>query len=184
MKKMKGFTIIELLSALAISGVTLTVGVSSMQRLVVEQRVSAYTGNLLQSVHSARQQAILKSKTVTVCASEDGRDCSEDWSAGHLIFIDQNGNRARDDEDQVINHVYGSHGSDPVTWRSFKVAKTLQFLPTGITNHQNGTFTVCGIGKQEYARAVIITKMGRPRLSQDEDGDGIDEGATGAPLKC
>lgn len=184
MKKMKGFTLIELLSTLAISGVTLTMGVSSMQQLVVEQRVSAYAGSLLQTVHNARQHAIIKGEIITVCASKNGETCSKDWSAGHLIFVDQNGNRERDEEDSIINQVYGSHGSDPVTWRSFKVASTLQFLPSGITNHQNGTFTICGNNKVEFARAVIITKMGRPRMSKDEDGDGIDEGANGKPLSC
>ena len=184
MRKQNGFTMIELLTAVAISSITLTFGVSSMQTLVVEQRVDSYAGNILQSVHNARQHAILKGKPITLCASEDGQNCSENWSLGHLIFIDHNGNRELDEEDKILNHSSGSNTSDPVYWRSFRVADTLQFLPTGITNHQNGTFTICGKNEVERARAVIVTKTGRPRMSQDANGDGLDEGADGRPLRC
>ncbi|NQD37699.1 prepilin-type N-terminal cleavage/methylation domain-containing protein [Permianibacter sp. IMCC34836] len=184
MKKAQGFTLVEMLMALAIGSVTLTVGVNSMQDLVTRQRVDAYTGNILQSIHSARQHAILKHQPVTVCASEDGQTCNDNWSTGHLLFIDHNGNRELDENDEILNHINGSSPKDPVHWRSFRVADTLQFLPTGMTSHQNGTFTVCGLGKADHARAVIITKMGRPRMSTDSNGDGIDEGADGRPLRC
>ena len=184
MKKMKGFTVIETLIAIAITGITLGFGITGMQNFLVKQRVSAYAGDLLQSVHMARQYAILKGQTVTICASQNGKDCISHWSTGHLIFIDHNGDRIRDATDQVLNHVRGINTSDAVVWKSFKASETLQFLPTGITNHQNGTFTVCGLKADKHARGVIITKMGRPRMSQDENGDGLDEGANGKPLSC
>ncbi len=184
MKTAKGFTLVEMLGALAIGGVALGLGMDSLQGVVTDQRVASYAGDLLQTVHNARQYAIMKRQRVTVCASEDGQNCGGDWSNGHLIFLDDNGNRELDEEDEILNHGGGSHGKDPVYWRSFRVADTLQFLPTGITNHQNGTLTVCGLGQVEHARAVIITKTGRPRMSQDNNGDGIDEGADGRPLRC
>lgn len=184
MRATKGFTLVEMLFSLAIASLTMTVGISSLQELVINNRVSTYAGNLLQSVHIARQQAILKHQPVTLCASADGQQCSDNWSTGHLLFLDKDGNRALGADEQILHYSEGSNRNDPVYWRSFRVADTLQFLPTGITNHQNGTYTVCGIGKADYARAVIITKTGRPRMSQDEDGDGIDEGADGRPLRC
>lgn len=184
MRKTKGFTLIECLIAIAVLSITLTAGFNGLQSLLIKQRVAAYSGQLLQSVHTARQYAILRSKSVTICASENGTTCVDDWSKGHMIFIDQNSDRVRDENEAVLNHIHGNQTSDPVSWKSFKAASTLQFLPTGITNHQNGTFTVCGNGTAKYARAVIITKMGRPRMSQDTNGDGIDEGADGKPLKC
>jgi len=184
MKTAKGFTLVEMLGALAIGGIALGLGVDSMQGLVTDQRVASYAGDLLQTVHNARQYAIMKHKRVTVCASEDGQSCGGDWSSGHLIFLDHNGDRELDEEDEILNHGAGSNGRDPVYWRSFRVADTLQFLPTGITNHQNGTLTVCGLGKVEHARAVIIAKMGRPRRSKDSNADGVDEGADGRPLRC
>lgn len=180
----RGFTLIELLISLAIGSIALTAGISSLQNLVIDQRVSTQAGQLLQSVHNARQQAILKHKPVTLCGSDDGKTCSGNWSTGHLLFIDQNGDRQLDEDDEILNHVSGSHRQDPIHWRSFHTMATLQFLPTGITNHQNGSFTVCGMSDPEHARAVIITKMGRPRISQDSNGDGIDEGADGRPLRC
>ena len=184
MRKTKGFTLIECLIAIAIIALTIGLGISGLQQFLVKQRVNAYAGDLLQSIHTARQQAILKRSPVTLCASINGQDCSDDWAKGHLIFLDHNGNRIRDSDEQILNHVYGSRGGESVSWKSFKVASTLQFLPTGITNHQNGTFTVCGLHTNKLARAVIITKMGRPRMSKDENGDGIDEGADGKPLAC
>ena len=184
MKKMQGFTLIECLIGIAILSIGLTAGFNGVQSLLTKQRVAAYSGQLLQSVHTARQYAILRSQPVTICASENGKFCVEDWSKGHMIFLDQNGDRVRDESEVVVNYIHGNQANDPVSWKSFKADSTLQFLPTGVTNHQNGTFTVCGNGSNKFARAVIITKMGRPRMSQDSNGDGLDEGADGKALKC
>lgn len=184
MKVQKGFTLVELMTVIAIVSITLGLGYPGMKQMLIKSRVNSYTQTLLSTIHSARQAAIVRNKYITVCASANGVDCETDWSAGHLIFIDQNGNRQLDTEDARLNYIEGINEADNVKWQSFKVANTLQFLPTGITNHQNGTFTVCGLGKTQYAKAVIITKMGRPRMSSDSNNDGIDEGASGKPLNC
>ncbi|TDQ50350.1 GspH/FimT family pseudopilin [Permianibacter aggregans] len=184
MKAQKGFTLVELMIVIAIAGITLGLGYPSMKNLIIKSRVNGYAHTLLSTVHSARQTAIMRNEYITVCASANGSSCDTDWSKGHLIFIDQNGNRELDIEDTRLNYINGINDADNVKWQSFKIAKTLQFLPTGITNHQNGTFTVCGLGKVKYAKAVIITKTGRPRVSQDSNDDGVDEGASGKPLSC
>lgn len=184
MKAQKGFTLVELMIVIAIAGITVGLGYPSMKNLIIKSRVNSYAHTLLSTVQSARQAAIMRNEFITVCASANGIDCNTDWSKGHLIFIDKNGNRELDIEDTRLNYIDGINDADNVKWQSFKVANTLQFLPTGITNHQNGTFTVCGLGKIGFAKAVIITKTGRPRLSTDSNGDGIDEAASGKALNC
>jgi len=184
MKAQKGFTLVELMMVLAIAAIVLGLGYPSLKQLVIKSRVNSYAHTLLSTIHSARQAAITRNQYITVCASATGESCTSDWSQGHLIFVDHNANRQLEIGEEVLNRVPGINAMDKVKWQSFKTADTLQFLPMGITNHQNGTFTICGQNKPEFARAVIITKTARPRMSKDENGDGIDEGATGKPLTC
>lgn len=184
MKQQSGFTLIELMTTIAVLGIVLGMGLPNLSEMLIRQRVNNYTQLILSSVHSARQAAIMRSRFITICASKDGKSCSSDWSSGHAIFQDNNGNRLLDNDDIMLSYIAGLDPEDRVKWRSFKPQSTLQFLPTGITNHQNGTFTICGLKKEKYAKAVILTKMGRPRISKDKNKDGIDEGADGKSLKC
>lgn len=179
-----GVTLIEIMVVAALVAIVATLAAPSMSERIVRNRVDSYISALHQTVLVARNTAISMHKPVTVCPSLDGLRCSNNWADGHMVFIDQNGNRLMDAEDGIQAFHQGVHSDDTLQWKAFQHKLTLQFLSTGITAHQNGSFVVCGLADPKFARAVIITKMGRPRLSQDGDGDGIHEGAEGKPLRC
>lgn len=80
-----GVTLIELLVALSILAVVMTVGVPSFVTLAHNSQTSTLSADLILALTLARSEAIKRGTTVTVCASADGSTCAEDWSLGWIV---------------------------------------------------------------------------------------------------
>ncbi|MBI2379557.1 MAG: GspH/FimT family pseudopilin [Gammaproteobacteria bacterium] len=179
-----GFSLIELMIALALMGIALGGGVPAFRGLLERQRGSALLMSLQQDIALARSQAALSQRRVSLCPSADQVHCGSDWNQGRLVFADDNGNGSREDGETILRHDDAPVGL-AMNWRSALRKPYLQFLPSGMTNHVNGSFVLCNEAKdRRSARALIINKMGRARASRDRSGDGIHEDASGRPLTC
>jgi type IV fimbrial biogenesis protein FimT len=62
----RGFTIIELIVAIAVLAILLTIGVPSIQQLIKNNRVTAQTNELVSMINFARNESIRRNDTVTV----------------------------------------------------------------------------------------------------------------------
>ena len=72
-----------------------------------------------------------------------------------------------------------------LSYRAFGSSVHLRFTPLGFTLAHNGTFKLCPADNDpRYARALIVSKTARFRLSGDRDGDDIHEDASGDALAC
>ena len=91
-KPNQGFTLIELMVAVAIAGILLAVGVPSFAEAVKESRISSQYNALVGSLYLARSEAVKGPGQVTVCPrkSEGSEECGSktDWENGWLVFID------------------------------------------------------------------------------------------------
>ena len=132
----------------------------------------------------ARQTAIYRNRTVTLCRSDDGRHCKGQWHQGMLLFVDLNGNRRLDNNEELVHQFAPLREGDQLFWRAFRNRQYLVMSPRGFTAYQNGTFTYCPKEGLNYAKGIILNAAGRIKLTSDSDGDGIDEGANGKPLRC
>ncbi|HPF26353.1 MAG: GspH/FimT family pseudopilin [Steroidobacteraceae bacterium] len=85
-----GYTLLELMTALAILGVLLGIAVPSFQAYTRNSAATAAQNDLVTSLHFARSEALLRSRAVSVCASTDSLACSNstDWSTGWIVFTD------------------------------------------------------------------------------------------------
>lgn len=84
-----GFTLIELMVALAVLAILATIGIPSFQNLLAENRVSSAANNLQLALQLARSTAASRNYEdgdfVTVCASSDGTECTGTWTDGWII---------------------------------------------------------------------------------------------------
>ncbi len=179
-----GFTLIELVLSLAIASLLLGFGLPSFSDMLDKNKIRAQSLQLISTLSLARQTAVNERKTVTVCPTQNNRHCEKNWSKGYMAFIDENRNRQRDQDDRVLIVSNVTNPDISLRWRAFGHKSSLQWYDTGITNHQNGSFEYCYQKNPRYARALIITKSGRVRVSKDKDGDGIHENARGQNLSC
>ena len=152
MKRNHGFTLAELLVALAVFSIMVTVGVPSFNQTLLNNR----------------QVSSLRNRRVTVCGSDDGQTCGNGWSNGWVVFVDNNA-------DGQVNGL-------EVVLRSVNDLPSLGITPSGITNSlryrpngrmmtdniraNTGQFTVCDIRGAEHARTIVVDASGRPRASR------------------
>lgn len=168
MKRAPGFTLIEMMVTIAIMAILLAIGIPSFQQLIINNRIVTNTNDLIADLAMARSEALKKggSVVVTVCASTDGASCSgaNDWSGGHLVFVDAGSVGSVDSGDVVLRKMGAVEGLT-VTASGFSTTGYLAYRSSGaVTSTQLGTFTVCKSGY--LGRIVTVSPIGRSSVAQ------------------
>lgn len=90
MKKITGFTLIELMVTLAVAAIVLGIAIPSFNQSMRNNSSSALGTELAGALNYARSESIKRAKRVSVCASSDGATClaANNWKEGWLVFID------------------------------------------------------------------------------------------------
>jgi type IV fimbrial biogenesis protein FimT len=183
--QIKGFTLIDLLTAVSIVSILFGIGLPSMRSFITSSEVASRVNQIAGMLNYSRQYSLTKNIVVTVCPSNDGETCSRDWSQGQIAFTDKNKNHIKDDEDIILRAGSQLPKNHVITWRAFQNKNYLQYSPQGFTRYQNGTYRYCVIGDDlSFNRALIVTISGRIRGSKDSDGDGVHEDRVGETIAC
>jgi len=104
----RGFTLVELMVTIAIVAILLALGLPVFEGSMRSNRVATTTNEMLASISMARSEAIRSTRTSVLCASSDGSACGTDWNRGWIIWVDQNGDGARNDPTEpVVRYVQG-----------------------------------------------------------------------------
>jgi len=166
LRRQLGVTLIETLLTVSIAGIVLGAGVPSFGRALAEARVSAEVDALMGHLQLARATAIDGGSPTVLCPSADGLTCASDslWHQGYLLFVDHNRDRARDADEPVLRHRQGAIDA-PVSAKSSTYRRLVRFDVDGSAGGSNLTITLCDQGAQVAPRAVIVSNIGRPRVS-------------------
>lgn len=91
-----GFSMIELMTVVAIVGILLAVAAPSFTEALRRNRLAAQNNDLLTSFSYARGEAIRRNRIVGVCALNTASDgCATDnWNRGWAVWVDTNRNAA------------------------------------------------------------------------------------------
>lgn len=168
--RQSGFTLVELLVALAVLAITLAIAVPGYQSIVASSRLSAYSGDLLASLQLARSEAIKRNSRVTVCRSADSESCggAGGWGAGWLVFVDAANPGVVDGGEAVLHAHPAARGlalesdaavEDMVSFLSSGRART------GTGAVQSGDIAVCDTGGSGVPSRVVTIEPGTGRPS-------------------
>ena len=104
MNTQRGFTLLELMTGVALMGLVLMIGVPSFTTLMSNNRLTSQVNLFTTTLQLARSEAVKNNLRVVVCPSTNGTACAtgtdfpnDDWSIGWITFIDRNGDGIVDD---------------------------------------------------------------------------------------
>jgi type IV fimbrial biogenesis protein FimT len=187
LQKQFAFSLTELLVTLSISFILLGSSAPLFTGILMNNRVVTISNDLLTALQIARSEAIKRNQDVTLCKSSDSQSCGGNWSDGWIIFSDIDHDRRLDlhDGDTLINIKKFSSLTYDISWNAFRSDNYIQYNAHGFIHSNNGTFKLCPPDNNvHYARAIIINRVGRARVSSDSNNDGVHEDSRGRALVC
>jgi type IV fimbrial biogenesis protein FimT len=192
MRRSGGFSLVEVLVALAVASVLMGLAVPSMRKLIEQERSTAAINAMIGTVELARSSAIDFNARVIVCPLAAAQDTAParcgghgDWANGWITFVDRDRNAAFGIGDDPLRETPALAMGSRLTWRSFRNRPYLAFEASGLTAWQNGSFLYCPASADPHdARQIVLNPQGRVRQLTDRDGDGIVEDTSGRPVRC
>ena len=168
MKRVNGFTLLELIFTLSLLVIVLTLGIPALSQWVQQSKATDLQYKLLHSIHYARTQATQFRSTVTLCPGNSA--CEDTWGSNLLIFNDLNSNGIQESNEALLKQIDIGLLGQYLNWRSFRKKPYLQFNSQGLTRASNGTFHFC---PKEHASdrkfSLILARTGRARISDTPD---------------
>lgn len=162
---MRGFTLIELIVALAVLGSFLGLGIPAMHNLIERHDSQTAYFSLRRTLQQARIQAQDQLTDVTVCPMK-GTACLADWSAPIHVFTDLNFNQTLDEDETLlfIAHIDTRFGY----WQKTKAKQNyVRFNPLGHAFSSASTFLYCPYSDHDnLAKSIVISFQGRIRTGQ------------------
>ena len=112
--RVRGFTILELLVAIAVLAILVGIGVPSFIDVVRNNRIAAASANFVAALTLARDEALKRGTRVSMCPAEDQDSCADttDWSSGWIVFADDFGDAGVVDEADTILQIWAAPGSE------------------------------------------------------------------------
>jgi|AntAceMinimDraft_5_1070358.scaffolds.fasta_scaffold00454_14 type IV fimbrial biogenesis protein FimT len=183
-KNVAGYTLIELMAVLAIASALLVVAIPMFRTQIQNSHMSAAGTDLLSTFMSAKSEAVGRNYPVTVCIrNEDADGCAAEgdydgefgWEKGWLTFVNMNGNKTLDaDEDILQNH---APLADTITVRTNNMDDLkyrIEYHPNGLTNlRETRRLIICNTLKQSgiYPRVLIVSMLGKVSILKADDAE-------------
>ncbi|MCH9697182.1 MAG: GspH/FimT family protein [Gammaproteobacteria bacterium] len=158
-----GFSLIELIAALAIAAILLTIGVPGFQSIVQNNKLATTINHLVSDLHLARMAAIKRNDSVTICKRKIAdTDCSREsnWGNGWIVFQDSNRNGSVDAGEDVIRIKSEIDSELTIHFPRRRITYTSQGFAYGFT----GTFVISDSRGASYAKKRVLSNTGRIRI--------------------
>lgn len=162
----RGHTLVELLAAFGAVAIIAAAAVPAFSTLLLDSRRNAAIITAMHAVNLARQFAAIRGESIRLCGSHDARECSgrTDWSTGLLL--------ANDGDDLRRSLPLAAASQVP----QIRSNRTVISFEGGSGFASPATLTICDRRGTTAARALIISRSGRPRVSARD--------ASNRPIAC
>lgn len=137
---MKGFTLTEVLIAILLISIFTTLSFPAWHHLLAKNQIEITTQDLMQLIKTSRQYAIEHNKSVVIGPSGERSN----------VIVARS-------QDQIIAELNIDQKNIHLSWTS-NLGKNDQliFMPTGMTNGQQGHFSVVSTTHAQAAEIVVL----------------------------
>jgi len=168
-KKVKGLTLIELLTTLAIASILISLASSSFANIIADNKLTVQHNNLISAIALTRSESIKRAQRVTLCQSSNNNSCtkvSSDWHQGWVVFTDINEDNQIDANEPIL--LVQQAISDLTI--SYGARTRIAFHPNGsAVGGSNGTFLLCDFRGDNAKKGLILSNTGRARKATTAD---------------
>jgi type IV fimbrial biogenesis protein FimT len=180
LNRSKGFTLLELMISIAILSILLTTVVPNARGILISNRIISEVNYLSSLIQFTRHTAIDEQAITVMCPSSDFSTCENDWTLPKIIFVDEDNNGARSDDEELLVGSERSHQTHIIRGPN----NPIRFSGNGAVATPATLLFCHNELDDEFARAIIVSLQGRVKLSSDTNNDGIYEDNSGTPLSC
>jgi len=188
MKKISGFTLVELLITLGVVAIITSIGAPSLRQFIQNAKINTATNELVSALHVARSQAIRQAGFACVCASETASDAipvclaSNNWEKGLIAFFDVAGDcvfeppadillKTKDTSENTGANFAIRNDDVSITSNNYVRFNSKGAPEQGTGASQKGIWTICdnrGVtGAKKVARNVELSTAGSVRTTKD-----------------
>ncbi|MGH8262564.1 MAG: GspH/FimT family pseudopilin [Steroidobacterales bacterium] len=159
-----GLSLLELMTALAVAGILMVVGVPSFRYVTNANRIAGEINGLLGDLQLTRAEAIKQGRPVTICRSVTGAACAvaNTWQSGWIVFLDANGNQVVNAGEAVLRVQRPFAGTDSLVASNNVAAVT--FNREGFAFGLPGTVTMTlhdQTGNAAWTRCLAVSIVGQ-----------------------
>lgn len=175
--RLRGLTLLELLTTLAVAIILIGIAIPSWGYLTQENALRSARNQMRTLLAQARLAAVTHNRPVTLCPSNDNASCSNDhtaWHQGYLLFVDNDGNKQKDPGERLLRAA--DIAESGILIHSSPGRRAIRYARDGSAWGSNVSIRFCMPSAPERNKALVLYGTGRTRLS-DRLGDG-------SPVRC
>lgn len=163
--KGKGFSLIELMIVLSIIGMASSIALPAFSAIVADMQIRNALNILHNTLKLARNEAVIRNKTVRICASDDGDRCNgkRNMAAGWIVYVDESKQKYRTQKDQLVQVQGKLTGLDI----RYNRATEVRFNRRGRIG-LNGSITVCSNHSETQPVRLVLIHSGRIRVTAND----------------
>ena len=161
-----GFSLIETITVIAVLVITTGIALPGYDYLLGRNYQTTSINQFSTTLAQARYHAVNHLSRVVLCPSSNLRDCTGgfEWHTGYIAFVDDNMDKQRNTDEEIISVVEKAHGS--VSIKTSSGRRKIIFRPSGSSPGSNATVLFCTNRDSLPGKALILSNTGRARLAK------------------
>ncbi len=147
---------IELMICVVILGILANWAAPGLANLSARMTLDSEVERVWQLLRRARQEAASSGQPTWLCASLDGKQCSDKagWGQTLLLFVDTNESETLDGDERIVTISQPAGNQVSITTN---IASGLGYTPLGFTRgRQSGTFTLTNPALTSNGKKIIV----------------------------